>query len=153
MRHFESWDLTGLTAEQARVLEDEANTFARNFICPPPILDLVRGDPEDSRWADFFCLSERAWRTRLRTLAVDRRYRRSDYIPCIAWGALSYHCGGLEPGDPLWLEGRLQSRVYRKVIGEEVQERTAFEVSVSALDEPTEEAEAPSAEEETNMGF
>ena len=71
-------------------------------------------------------------------LAVDRRYRRSDYLPCIAWGALSHHCGGLLPGDPLWLEGRLQSRVYRKVVGEEIQERTAFEVSISSLQEPAE---------------
>ena len=37
--------------------------------------------------------------------------------------------------------------VYRKVLGEEAQERTAFEVSISALEEPTEEAEAPSADE------
>ena len=86
-------------------------------------------------------------------LAVDRRYRRADYIPRLPWGAPSYRCGGLEPGAPLWLEGRLQSRVYRKVLGEEVQERTAFEVSISALDEPAEEAEAPSADEETNMVF
>ena len=71
-------------------------------------------------------------------LAVDRRYRWSDYLPCIAWGALSHHCGGLEPGDPLWLEGRLQSRVYRKVVGEQVQERTAYEVSISFLEEPEE---------------
>ena len=73
-------------------------------------------------------------------LAVDRRYRRSDYLPCIAWGALSHHCGGLGPGDPLWLEGRLQSRGYRKTVGETVQERTAFEVSISSLEEPSEEA-------------
>ena len=31
------------------------------------------------------------------------------------------------------------------------EERTAFEVSISALEEPTEEAEASSADEETNM--
>ena len=61
--------------------------------------------------------------------------------------------GSPKPGDPLWLEGRLQSRIYRKILGEEIQERTAFEVSISALEEPTEEAEAPSADEETNMVF
>lgn len=71
-------------------------------------------------------------------LAVDRRYRWSDYLPCIAWGALSHHCGGLAPGDPLWLEGRLQSRAYRKTIGQQVQERTAYEVSISSLEEPEE---------------
>ena len=76
-------------------------------------------------------------------LAVDRRYRRSDYLPCISWGALSHHCGGLAPGDPLWLEGRLQSRLYRKVVGEEVQERTAYEVSISCLEEPEEAPDLP----------
>ena len=71
-------------------------------------------------------------------LAVDRRYRRSDYLPCIAWGALAHRCGLLAAGDPLWLTGRLQSRVYRKLIGETIQERTAYEVSISDLEEPVE---------------
>ncbi len=74
-------------------------------------------------------------------LAVDRRYRRSDYLPCIAWGTLSHHCGGLSAGDPLWLEGRLQSRIYWKTDGESSHARTAFEVSISALEEPTEDSE------------
>ena len=74
-------------------------------------------------------------------LAVDRRYRRSDYLPCIAWGALAHHCGDLLPGDPLWLEGRLQSRVYWKTLANETQERTAFEVSISSLEDPDSEGD------------
>ena len=74
LRHFESWDLTSLPPDRARVLEDEANTFARNFLCPPPILDLVRGDRQDPKWAALFCMSARAWKTRLRTLPIDRKY-------------------------------------------------------------------------------
>ena len=66
-------------------------------------------------------------------LAVNRRYRRADYLPCIAWGALAHQCSQMETRDCLRLEGRLQSRLYRKVIDETVQERTAFEISLSAL--------------------
>ena len=74
MDHFRNWDVMKLTEDQARVLEDEANTFARNLICPPPILDLVRGDWRDPKWADLFCMSERAWKARVRTMPIDRRY-------------------------------------------------------------------------------
>lgn len=75
-------------------------------------------------------------------LAVNRRYRRADYLPCIAWGTLALQCGRMGTGDPLWLEGRLQSRLYRKTIGETVQERTAFEISIASLLPPQEEEEA-----------
>ena len=54
-------------------MEEEANTFARNLLCPPPLLDLVRGDWRDPKWAALFCLSARAWEVRVRTMADDRR--------------------------------------------------------------------------------
>ena len=66
-------------------------------------------------------------------LAVNRPYGRADYLPCIAWGSLAAHCGGLDVGDALRLEGRLQSRQYHKLVDGEQVERTAFEVSVMNL--------------------
>ena len=45
-------------------------------------------------------------------LAVNRRYGRADYLPCIAWGALARCCAQLSVGDGVRLEGRLQSRGY-----------------------------------------
>ena len=66
-------------------------------------------------------------------LAVNRPYGRADYLPCIAWGSLAAHCGGLDVGDALRLEGRLQSRQYHKLIDGEQVERTAFEISVMNL--------------------
>ena len=71
-------------------------------------------------------------------LAVNRPYGRADYLPCIAWGSLAAHCGALDVGDKLRLEGRLQSRRYHKLIDGEQVERTAFEISVMNLlsDEP-----------------
>ena len=66
-------------------------------------------------------------------LAVNRPYGRADYLPCIAWGSLAAHCGELDVGDQLRLEGRLQSRQYPKLIDGEQVERTAFEISVMNL--------------------
>ena len=69
-------------------------------------------------------------------LAVNRRYGRTDYLPCIAWGTLARKCRDLNVGDTLEIAGRLQSRVYTKRFGEEEQRRTAFEVSVMSVREP-----------------
>lgn len=66
-------------------------------------------------------------------LAVNRRYGRADYIPCIAWGALAEETGRLDVGDPLSFEGRVQSRVYHKATKQGIEERTAYEVSVMCL--------------------
>ena len=75
-------------------------------------------------------------------LAVNRPYGRADYLPCIAWGSLAAHCGALDVGDTLRLEGRLQSRRYHKLIDGEQVERTAYEISVMNL--LPEESDEPS---------
>jgi len=67
-------------------------------------------------------------------LAVNRRCGRSDYLPCIAWGALARSCGHLAVGDTVHMTGRLQSRKYRKVSDTGESERTAYEVSVMTLE-------------------
>lgn len=70
-------------------------------------------------------------------LAVSRRYGRADYLPVIAWGQLAVRAARLQVGDPLSLEGRVQSRAYRKVLEDgTVQERVAYEVSAMHLLEP-----------------
>ena len=92
--------------------------WLRGTLCKPPIL---RRTPLGRDICDLL-------------LAVNRRYRRADYLPCIAWGRLSQECGEMTTGDPLWLNGRLQSRTYLKNLGEVTQERTAFEISISSLE-------------------
>ena len=67
-------------------------------------------------------------------LAVNRRYGRADYLPCIAWGALARVCGDKEVGDTLYLTGRLQSRVYRKLVNGVEEERVAYEVSILTME-------------------
>lgn len=64
-------------------------------------------------------------------VAVNRNYGRSDYLPCICWGAKAREAAGWEIGNRLTLEGRIQSRHYLKLMGDTVEERTAFEVSAS----------------------
>ncbi len=69
-------------------------------------------------------------------LAVPRRYGRADYLPAIAWGQLAVRAGRSHVGDVLSLEGRIQSRTYRKVTESGEEERVAYEVSVMHLLDP-----------------
>lgn len=66
-------------------------------------------------------------------LAVNRRYGRADYLPCIAWGQTAAQVAALGVGERLALEGRVQSRTYLKQLPGGAEERTAFEVSVMRL--------------------
>ena len=66
-------------------------------------------------------------------LAVNRRYGRADYIPCIAWGALANEIGGMSVGNEVAFEGRIQSRTYHKTTETGVECRTAYEVSMMCL--------------------
>lgn len=71
-------------------------------------------------------------------LAVTRKYGRSDYLPVIAWGQLATLCSRYNVGDRLCLEGRIQSRTYRKVLEDRTEIRTAYEVSMLRLLPPAE---------------
>ena len=67
-------------------------------------------------------------------IAVNRPYGKSDYIPCIAWGRNARYAAGFSVGSNIELWGRVQSREYTKIIGENQNEkRVAYEVSVSKL--------------------
>ena len=97
--------------------EDENRLILSGTLCKPPSL---RSTPLGRTICDMI-------------LAVNRRYGRADYLPCIAWGSLAHLCGGMEVGGTLALDGRLQSRTYTKNLGDRTEERTAFEVSVMNL--------------------
>ena len=66
-------------------------------------------------------------------LAVNRRFGRSDYIPCIAWGQVARRVVSCEVGNAFQVRGRLQSRIYHKQTEEGTSERTAFELSIMEL--------------------
>ncbi|EOC99508.1 single-stranded DNA-binding protein [Caldisalinibacter kiritimatiensis] len=68
-------------------------------------------------------------------IAVNRPYNKSDYIPCIAWGRNARFCEKLKVGDHIKLWGRIQSREYQKKLDNgEVENRVAYEVSISKLE-------------------
>ena len=98
--------------------EHENSLHLSGVLCKPPVL---RRTPLGREICDML-------------LAVNRRYGRSDYLPCIAWGSLARQCGELTVGSQVALHGRLQSRTYRKVEGEVESQRTAYEISVMELE-------------------
>lgn len=67
-------------------------------------------------------------------LAVNRRYGRSDYLPCIAWGQLAENAAEWDVGTEISLQGRIQSRKYIKTEEDVAVEKTAFEVSAVEIE-------------------
>lgn len=75
-------------------------------------------------------------------IAVNRRYKKSDYIPCITWGRLAKWAGDLEIGDKVKIEGRIQSREYFKRYSLDYSEgelKTVYEISVKSIEKVPEE--------------
>lgn len=67
-------------------------------------------------------------------VAVNRKYNKADYIPCIFWGRNARFVGNLAVGDLLSVKGRLQSRIYVKDIGNgKFEQRTVYELSASQI--------------------
>ena len=106
---------------------DENRLTLAGVLCKPPVL---RRTPLGREICDLM-------------LAVNRRYGRADYLPCIAWGALARCCGELGVGDGIRLDGRFQSREYVKVEGGLSEKRTAYEISVMHLEPMPEDGPAP----------
>lgn len=99
--------------------------FLDGYICKAPV---YRKTPLGREIADVL-------------VAVNRPYGKSDYIPCIAWGRNARFAAGLEVGSHLLLWGRVQSREYTKKINEEqVEKRTAYEVSISKIEMASEDS-------------
>lgn len=92
--------------------------FLDGYICKPPI---YRETPLGREIADIL-------------LAINRPYGKSDYIPTICWGRNARFAYSLEVGTRLQIEGRIQSREYKKQISDdEYETRTAYEVSISKM--------------------
>lgn len=65
-------------------------------------------------------------------IAVNRTYKKSDYIPCILWGRNAKFCENIEVGTLVKVNGRIQSRAYEKKLENgEILKKVAYEVSVS----------------------
>lgn len=68
-------------------------------------------------------------------LAVNRKFNKSDYIPCIAWGGNAQIVSRLGVPSNLKIIGRIQSREYTKTLPNGIGSvtKTAYEVSISKL--------------------
>lgn len=98
---------------------DENLVLITGTICKPPIL---RRTPLGREICDLM-------------LAVNRHYGRSDYLPCLVWGARAYDAADWNVGTVVSLAGRFQSRKYHKVLPDgTVTERTAYEISVTEIE-------------------
>ena len=98
--------------------EPENQVYLRGRVCREPV---YRRTPLGREIADVM-------------LAVERKYGRSDYLPCILWGSLARMAADCEKGQMIWLQGRLQSRPYIKRLEDGQEERTAFEISAITAD-------------------
>lgn len=98
----------------------ENNVELEGFLCKEPV---QRVTPFGRKIADFFVASNRA-------------YGKSDYIPCIAWGRLSFRISERgKIGDKVNVTGRLQSREYTKVFPDGTREQgTAYELSANTVE-------------------
>ncbi|MEG2310930.1 MAG: single-stranded DNA-binding protein [Clostridia bacterium] len=100
--------------EEDYVLTLNDATFI-GYICKPPI---YRKTPLGREIADVL-------------LAVNRSYKKSDYIPCILWGRNARFCEKIEVGAMVKINGRIQSRKYeKKDSNENIITKVAYEVSV-----------------------
>lgn len=68
-------------------------------------------------------------------IAVNRPYKKSDYIPSIAWGRVARWASDLEVGSRVRLYGKIQSRKYLKRFpdSEYGEYREAYEVSIMRM--------------------
>ena len=71
-------------------------------------------------------------------LAVPRAFQRADYLPCILWGRTALEASRCHTRDKICITGRLQSRVYTKVMETGSEERTAYEISALTAQIPGE---------------
>lgn len=108
-------------AKEIEVVEDESVITLNEanfigYICKNPI---YRKTPLGREIADVL-------------VAVNRSYKKSDYIPCILWGRNAKFCETLNVGSRVKLTGRIQSRKYEKKLEDgTVLSKVAYEVSIS----------------------
>ena len=89
------------------------------YVCKPPV---YRTTPFSREITDVM-------------LAVNRAYRKSDYLPIIAWGRNARYLSNMCVGDKLTIHGRAQSRQYQKALPDgSVLERVAYEVSAFSVE-------------------
>lgn len=93
--------------------------FLDGYICKVPV---YRVTPLGREVADIL-------------LAVNYTDKKTAYIPCICWGRNARFADGLSIGTHVKINGRIQSRNYKKQVSEtDFEMRTAYEVSAFTVE-------------------
>ena len=112
-------------AREAKFMDKDAlpvnQILLDGFTCKKPV---YRTTPNGREIADVL-------------LAVNRSYGISDYIPCICWGRNARYMGTCGTGTHIILQGRIQSREHNKKVGNQVEKKTAYEVSAYWVEDKT----------------
>jgi single-stranded DNA-binding protein len=107
--------------EEKHTAQDNA-IFVDGFLCKQAT---YRKTPLGREIADFL-------------IAVNRPFKKTDYLPCVCWGRNARYAQTLHVGSRIQLWGRIQSRVYKKKVtaGDETDiiEKTAYEVSANRME-------------------
>lgn len=100
-------------------VDDENKLILEGYLCKPPI---YRKTPIGKEICDLMIACN------------EYDLRRTDYIPCIAWWNEAREAADFKVGDFVKIIGRIQSRIYhKKLSGDEVELRTAYEVSIGRI--------------------
>jgi single-stranded DNA-binding protein len=111
-------DYQVISAEELAGIKNPNELIIVGFLCKAPV---YRKTPLGREITDLL-------------VAVNRQYKKSDYIPSIVWGRNARYCENLEVGTCVQITGRIQSRNYIKKTDDNTEEtRTAYEVSASRV--------------------
>ena len=99
--------------------DDENKLIPEGYLCKPPV---YRRTPRGKEVCDLMIACN------------EYDLRRTDYIPCLAWLNEAREAANFKVGDYISIIGRIQSRIYhKKLSGDEVELRTAYEVSIERI--------------------
>ena len=93
------------------------DVYVEGFICKHPV---YRATPKGREITDIM-------------LAVPRICGKSDYIPCICWGRNAVYASKLPVGSKIKVAGRIQSREFQKQVDNVIENRIAYELSISQI--------------------
>ena len=119
-RHLEVMIFVNFIQNTEPLKHDMNVIYLHGFVCKPTV---YRDTPLGRKITDIM-------------LAVNRKYGKSSYIPCISWGRNAMYASCLPVGTELEIYGRIQSRKYLKrssTDDEILEEKNAYEVSAVIL--------------------
>ena len=100
-------------------VDDENKFILEGYLCKPPV---YRRTPSGKEICDLMIACN------------EYDLRRTDHIPCLAWLKEAREAADFKVGDFVKIIGRIQSWIYhKKLSGDEVELRTAYEVSIGRI--------------------